>query len=307
MMYQVFLSILETFIVFGVGAIAWKLKMIETGDLDKLSRLTLDLFFPMLTFSTITRTFDPDRLSELWVMPLLGIAIMLFGAGAGWIFKRFMKSRGHGREGTFHHICAINNYVFLPIIVLQNIYGERHVALLLLMNVGSTIGFWTIGVATFTGGGSWKQTLKSIFSIKIAAVVAALLVSFLGIPVPEALDYTFKYLGDITVPLMLVVIGVALVGSFRGMLENWYDMLLLSAVRLVVIPAALLLLLRLLPLPEEVYQVTAVVALMPAASSSVLVAKRYGGDPDFAGRAIILTTLFSLGTIPLLMEIFLPR
>ena len=105
---------------------------------------------------------------------------------------------------------------------------------------------------------------------------------------------------------MLVVIGVALVGCFRGMLENWYDMLLLSVVRLVLIPVALLLLLRLLPLPEEAYQVAAVVALMPAASSSVLIAKRYGGDPDFAGRAIILTTLFSLGTIPLLMALFLP-
>ena len=113
-------------------------------------------------------------------------------------------------------------------------------------------------------------------------------------------------LGNITVPLMLVVIGVALVGCFRGMLENWYDMLLLSVVRLVLIPVALLLLLRLLPLPEEAYQVAAVVALMPAASSSVLIAKRYGGDPDFAGRAIILTTLFSLGTIPLLMALFLP-
>lgn len=306
MMYQVFLSILETFIVFGFGALAWKLRMIETGDLDKLSRLTLDMFFPMLTFSTITRTFDPNRLTELWVMPLLGIALMLFGAGAGWVFKRLMKSKGHGREGTFHHICAINNYVFLPIIVLQNIYGERHVALLLLMNVGSTIGFWTIGVLTLTGGGSLSKTMKSIFSINVAAVVAALLVSFLHIPLPEALNYTFQYLGNITVPLMLVVIGVALVGCFRGMLENWYDMLLLSVVRLVLIPVALLLLLRLLPLPEEAYQVAAVVALMPAASSSVLIAKRYGGDPDFAGRAIILTTLFSLGTIPLLMALFLP-
>ena len=147
----------------------------------------------------------------------------------------------------------------------------------------------------------WKAWL-----IRIAAVAAALLVSFLHIPLPEALNYTFQYLGNITVPLMLVVIGVALVGCFRGMLENWYDMLLLSVVRLVLIPVALLLLLRLLPLPEEAYQVAAVVALMPAASSSVLIAKRYGGDPDFAGRAIILTTLFSLGTIPFLMALFLP-
>ena len=45
---------------------------------------------------------------------------------------------------------------------------------------------------------------------------------------------------------------------------------------------------------------------MPAASSAVVIAESYGGDPDFAGRAIILTTLFSLGTIPLLMALFLP-
>ena len=46
MIYKVFLSILETFLVFGVGALAWRLKMIETGDLGRLSRLTLDLFYP---------------------------------------------------------------------------------------------------------------------------------------------------------------------------------------------------------------------------------------------------------------------
>lgn len=306
MMYLVFLSILQTFLVFGVGALAWKFRMIGQEDLDKLSRFTLDMLFPMLTFSTITRNFRPGQLTELWLMPLLGFALMVFGAAAGWIFKRLMKSKGHGREGTFHHICAINNYVFLPIIVLQNIYGDRHVALLLLMNVGSTVGFWTIGVLTFTGGGSLGKTMKSIFSINIAAVAAALLVSYFQIPLPTVVKSTVEYLGNITVPLMLVVIGVALVNCFRGMLENWYDMLLLSTVRLVLIPAAALLLLRLLPLPEAMYQVTAVVALMPAASSSVLVAKRYGGDPDFAGRAIILTTLFSLGTIPLLMSLFLP-
>lgn len=306
MMYQVFLSILQTFLVFGVGALAWKLRMIGQEDIDKLSRFTLDMLFPMLIFSTITRNFRPDQLTELWLMPLLGFALMAFGAGAGWVFKRLMKSKGHGREGTFHHICAINNYVFLPIIVLQNIYGDRHVALLLLMNVGSTVGFWTIGVLTFTGGGSIRKTVKSIFSVNIAAVAAALLVSFFRIPLPTVVSNTVEYLGNITVPLMLVVIGVALVNCFRGMLENWYDMLLLSTVRLVLIPVAVLLLLRLLPLPGAMYQVTAVVALMPAASSSVLVAKRYGGDPDFAGRAIILTTLFSLGTIPLLMALFLP-
>ena len=83
MMYKVFLSILETFLVFGVGALAWRLKMIETGDLGRLSRLTLDLFFPLLTFATITRNFKPDQLNELWLMPVLGFALMLVGAVIG--------------------------------------------------------------------------------------------------------------------------------------------------------------------------------------------------------------------------------
>ena len=189
--------------------------MIKSTDLGRLSRLTLDLFFPLLTFSTITRNFDPSNLSELWLMPVLGIAIMLVGAVIGHYLKRFLRDKTPARLGTFHHICAINNYVFLPIIILQNVWGERHVALLLLMNVGSTIGFWTIGVMTFTGGGTLGKALRSIFSINVAAVVAALLVCFLGIPIPEPLAYSIRYLGDITVPFMLVVIGVALVILFQ--------------------------------------------------------------------------------------------
>ena len=105
---------------------------------------------------------------------------------------------------------------------------------------------------------------------------------------------------------MLVIIGVALVNCFKSMLKHKTDMVYLSLVRLAVIPVVLLLLLKLLPLPPDVYQTVAGVALMPAASSSVLVARQYGGDYEFAGQAIIVTTILSLATIPLLMRLFVP-
>ena len=115
MMYKVFVSILETFLIFGFGSLAWRLRMIKTGDLGRLSRLTLDLFFPLLTFSTITRNFDPDNLAELWIMPVLGIAIMLIGAVIGHYLKRFLRDQTPARLGTFHHICAINNLSLIHI------------------------------------------------------------------------------------------------------------------------------------------------------------------------------------------------
>lgn len=101
MMYKVFVSILETFLIFGFGALAWRLRMIKTGDLGRLSRLTLDLFFPLLTFSTITRNFDPDNLAELWIMPVLGIAIMLIGAVIGHYLKRFLRDQTPARLERF--------------------------------------------------------------------------------------------------------------------------------------------------------------------------------------------------------------
>ncbi len=305
MMDKVFLSILETFIIFGFGALAWRFKMIQAEEMGRLTRLTLDLFFPLLTFSTITRNFDPASLNELWIMPLLGVGIMLAGAGMGVFLKRLFPGRSPERLATIHHIAAINNYVFLPIIVLGNTFGERHIALLLVMNVGSTVGFWTVGIWTFTGVGSVMKVLKSIFSVNIAAVLAALLVCFLGIKLPESVAFSLKYLGDAAVPFMLVLIGAALVNCFKSIRRDWQDVVLISLLRLVVIPVVVLLLLKTLPLPREVFETAVVVALMPAASSSVLVARQYGGDQEFAGQVIVASTLFSLATIPLLMQLLI--
>ena len=138
-----------------------------------------------------------------------------------------------------------------------------------------------------------------------AAVVAALVVAFLGIPVVGPLAKAIRSMGNMAVPFMLLLIGIALAQCWRRIWTHKFDMTYLTLVRLLVSPVLIGAVLKLLPLPADVLLVTLVVALMPAASSSVLVARRYGGCEDFAGQAIIITTLISLLTIPLLLRMFL--
>lgn len=275
-----------------------RIRMIRANNLSGLSRLALDVFFPFLTFSTITRNFNPDNTTELWLMPLLGFGIMFCSALIGILFKRWLFYSTPERHATLHHICAINNYVFLPLIVLDSLWGERHIALLLLMNVGSTIGFWTIGILTFTGLGSLKESVKNVFSINLAAVVLALLFCFFRIPVPHFIAGTSAMMGSMAVPFMLILTGAALYFSAGKLLKYPLDAAYITILRLLVLPAALIFLLKLFPLQKEIYEVSIVVALMPAAASSVLIAKRYGGCPDFTGQTIVVTTLLSLVTIP---------
>ena len=74
---------------------------------------------------------------------------------------------------------------------------------------------------------------------------------------------------------------------------------------MILLPIAIIMMLKLLPIPEDIFRVLAVVSLMPVSSSSVLVARRYGGDIDLASQAIIITTLLSIVTAPLMLKILL--
>ena len=307
-MLKVFLAILETFVMFGLGAWLFHRKWLTEEASKSFSKVVLDVFFPFLTFATITTQFKKEDFSELWIMPVAGFMLMFVSFFFGWGLKYCMKVKTKERMGTFHHICAINNYVFLPIIVLENIYpASRHVALLLIMNVGSTIGLWTVGIIAFQGQINFKKVFQTFYSINVIAVVIALAWLFSPIPIPQLLKSVSLKLGNMAVPMMLIIIGGALYRCAGKMFEHKFDLFLISVVRLVLIPVIIILMLkfivlRFFPIPQDMAEVLMIVVLMPAASSSVVFAKEYGGAEDFAGAAIVATTLLSLATIPLLLN-----
>ena len=304
MLVKIIYAIIEMFCMFSVGALAMRLKFIERDDLSKLGRLVIDIMFPMLIFSTITSKFDPSQLNELWMLPVFGFGLMFSGGVLGFAFRYGMRNRKDERMITFHHFCAINNYVFLPLIILQSLWGPKYVALLLIMNIGSTLGFWTVGVGILSGG-CIRSTLRNIFSINLLAVVLALSFCFLKIPVPEIAGNVFSKVGGAAVPLMLIIIGAGIYNSAHHLLKNKWDIIYLSLVRLVLIPLILVYILKLLPLPLEVFRVVFVVSIMPVSSSAVVFMRRFGGNPDLAAQAAVVTTLLSILTIPLMTYLFL--
>ena len=304
MLVKIIYAIIEMFCMFGVGALAMRLKFIEKEDLSKLGRLVIDIMFPMLAFSSITSTFDPSQLNELWLLPVFGFGLMFSGGLLGFAFRYGIRNRKDERMITVHHFCAINNYVFLPLIILQSLWGDKYVALLLIMNIGSTLGFWTVGVGILSGG-CIKKTLKNIFSPTLLAIILALSFCFFKIPVPELAANVFSKIGSISVPLMLIVIGAGIYNSAHHLLKNKWDILYLSLVRLIVIPLILISILNMLPLPLEIFRVVFIVSIMPVAVSAVVFMRRFGGNPDLAAQAAVVTTLLSILTIPLMTYFFL--
>ena len=77
------------------------------------------------------------------------------------------------------------------------------------------------------------------------------------------------------------------------------DAIVYSFYRLLLIPLLVGILLWKLPLDELSIKVSVLLTAMPAASTTVMLAEKYGRDYKFASELIMTSTLLSLITIPI--------
>ena len=295
----VFSSIAELFGLFAIGWLIRRRGYAQKEDLDRWGKIAAGIFYPFLIFHSIIRDFDPTRVRTLWMMPALALGLMLAGAATGLLLCRGMKSRDPATRRTFVHLCAMNNFVYLPIFIIQNSLPPGALADFFVFNLGSTIGFWTIGVLTLGGVTEWRSTLRHLISPPLVSMFAAIALAWTGARdwLPQPFIDICKDAGSLSVPLMLIIIGATLQGAFRR--DQIRDLTFITIVRLLVLPVLYIAIIRALPLPAGLELLAIIVALMPTSAVSPVMARLYGGVPAFASAATLVTHVASLITVPL--------
>jgi predicted permease len=84
--------------------------------------------------------------------------------------------------------------------------------------------------------------------------------------------------------------------GFEGMISK--DTLLFSLLRLILIPAAVLLVCRILNVDAFITGLSVLLAAMPAGSTTSVLAEQYKADVAFASKVVVLTTLGSIILLP---------
>lgn len=297
---KVVLAVIETFAFFALGGFAVERKMIGADSLRGFSRFAINVLTPFLVFSSIAGKFTRDDLQTAWIYPALGFLMIVFHAVCGRVLLPLLRNKTPERTATFMHMAAVNNFIYLPIIIIGYIFPGKTVAALLFCSVGSTFGQWTVGIAVMAGN-DLKKLLKNLISPNSIAVLIAVIYLLMPWKLPAGIiDFTSR-IGNLAIPLCLILIGASVWVSRSKWTSNLLDLLFTTVARIVLIPIFTLLVLRLIPLPETARHLALVLAVMPASSGSVLIVREYGGDPDFAGQLILSTTLLGLITMPVLL------
>jgi len=299
---QVYALILPVFAVLFCGMAVRRLGWMDERVENGLVALVVRLFYPCLIVRSMV---EADSLADspglLWA-PFAGFGSVVLGfAFVALLGRAFGYENGKGLR-TFAFAVGICNYGYLPIPMIENLFGANELAVLFLHNVGVETAIWSVGVS-FVAGVSFREGLRRILNPMVFALLIGLglNLSGLGSQLPAPLGETLRMLGTCAIPLGLLAIGANLHDSLHSRESLWdaRDFLLGVALRLGAIPLALIAAVWLLPLELELKRVLVIQAAMPAGIMPIVLAKHYGGRPVVAVRVVLATTAVAFLTMPL--------
>ncbi|KAA5604791.1 AEC family transporter [Roseospira marina] len=258
-------------------------------DTQMVAALSTNLGVPCLVLDVLTRVeLDMAALGQMALAAILGLG---FCAGAGTLALRavrlplspYLPSLIFGNSGNMG----------LPLCLFA--FGEPGLALAIAIFIISAVFNFTAGVAIASGQFSAKALLRTPV---IWALVVALILRATGADLPAFLANTVKLLGGMTIPLMLLALGVALAQLRPGGLGRAAA---LSALRLALGWGGGLLVVTLLGMDGISRGIVLIEMAMPVAVFNYLFAQRYDNRPEEVAGMVLMSTLMTFALLPVLL------
>lgn len=336
MVLDVILNVALLFLLMIPGILLKKLKMVPDGFGKGVSNLVLYIAQPALVFMAYIKDYNSKILiNSVYVLIFSILAHIIFAVVSMLLFRG--AEDGKRRMLRFATIFSNAAFMGIPLIkeVLEDIYpGATLYASI--YNITFNLFLWTLGVRICTkdrdndkdgvddhaeAKAEGASVMKALLHpVTIAAVLGLLFFRFdlqsyiadFGHIISEDFELwgfvaeVFTKLGDLVAPLSMLVIGLRLPEmSFKGVLKDKY-MYLFLGLRHLILPAAILVMLKLAALTGLTvdYPVAAVVLILasaPAATSATMFAEKYDCNATYISRLVTISTLLSIITMPLML------
>jgi hypothetical protein len=299
---ELLLLVLPVFALIGVGVAVRRVHWIEGEAETSLIRLVVNVCYPCLIFESVSANTALQSPSNLLLPPLLGFGVTWLGIRAGLLVAKLIGLHVGTGLRTFALAVGIANYGYLPLPIMQAMWGTESLGVLLVYNVGVEIAIWTVGVLVLTGQSlreGWRKLVSPILITLVLAVISNL--THLTPHLPVVFTTTVHALAVCAIPLGLIMSGVNL-AQYLNESRGLFDLRVSGAamaLRLGALPVVVLALAKFLPCPIELKRVLVVQAAMPTAMMPIIIARLYGGHPRTAVQIVLGTTALGILVIPL--------
>lgn len=276
--------VLPVFLIIGLGAVyGYKFK----PNLAWPNRLNIDIFVPALIFSVLSG-------KDFQIQNYLGLisATVIIVLGSGLIVLPLLKFIGVSAR-TFLPPMMFNNTGNMGIPLLVLAFGETALPAAVAIFVTVNLLHFTLGLYFLDRNASILGVLKEPIVI---TVLAGLAFSHFQIQIPAMLAVPIEMLGQVSIPLMLVALGIRLADvNLKGLKVGVLGALLCPVSGMVLAYA----LAPWFELSVQEWGILLVFAAMPPAVLNFMLAEKYQQEPDKVASIVLIGNFASLIFIPL--------
>lgn len=285
-----------------IGFALSKCKKVVVSHAKSLSAILIYILGPaMIINSFLGLTYSKENMISIGKYFLVSLFVQIT------FFVILYLALHHKYENSKYRIMSIGavlgNVGFLGMPVLASVFPNEPIVL-----VYSSINVMSMNLIVFTIGTYMITNDKKYITLKNAivnpttiAIIIALPIFILGIHFPEQIESAISLLGKMVTPMCMLILGIRLSEANLKEIFTRFFVYATCMLKLVIFPLVVFLLVHWVPGLDTATKTTVVVlAMMPSGAIIESLAELYECQQEFSANVVLLTTILSVITIPLM-------
>lgn len=301
----VFQTMLKLFLLLVLGFVLFKCHIFDEYTNKKISALIVNVASPMLIISSIAGVEGSNK-SIVFLMIGAGILMYIGFIILGKIINRIFPFPKKDWP-VYECMVVFANTGFMGYPVLLDVFGQEAVFYASLIHMAFNFFVYTYAIMCLTKGddSEFKLNFKQLLTPGIILIFVGIFIYLFDIQLPSVLMDTINSVGSLTAPLSMMMIGSSLaVYPIKDSFTDWRSYVF-AFVRLMIVPFVTMIMCRLLHIDAYYANITIITNAMPVGSMVLMLATQYNANVKIVTRNIVVSTLLSVSTIPIVVATML--
>lgn len=301
----VFQTMLKLFLLLILGFVLFKCHIFDEYTNKKISALIVNVASPMLIISSIAGVEGSNK-SIVFLMIGAGILMYIGFIILGKIINRIFPFPKKDWP-VYECMVVFANTGFMGYPVLLDVFGQEAVFYASLIHMAFNFFVYTYAIMCLTKGddSEFKLNFKQLLTPEIILIFVGIFIYLFDIQLPSVLMDTINSVGSLTAPLSMMMIGSSLaVYPIKDSFTDWRSYVF-AFVRLMIVPFVTMIMCRLLHIDAYYANITIITNAMPVGSMVLMLATQYNANVKIVTRNIVVSTLLSVITIPIVVATML--
>lgn len=301
----VFQTMLKLFLLLVLGFVLFKCHIFDEYTNKKISALIVNVASPMLIISSIAGVEGNDK-SIVFLMIGAGILMYIGFIILGKIINRIFPFPKKDWP-VYECMVVFANTGFMGYPVLLDVFGQEAVFYASLIHMAFNFFVYTYAILCLTKSddSEFKLNFKQLLTLGIVLIFIGILIYLFDMQLPSVLMDTINSIGSLTAPLSMMMIGSSLaVYPIKDSFTDWRSYVF-AFVRLIIVPFMTMIVCRLLHINPYYANITIITNAMPVGSMVLMLATQYNANVKIVTKNIVVSTLLSVITIPIVVATML--